>query len=201
MAGVVRPVKRMQHSSDCTIASGLLLQINWILQRNIQFLDDYFRAGTAALKTQSQEAAVAKLAVQPGILLADLLSEGGSGFLRDDVYALIASGGIYADLLSDPIWEPTKVQLFETHEVAKAYTRMTEATPLVCHAEKVFDAAVGTTLWWDSRAWKVVNIGEKMVALLGKDNTLTEVPLSVAENLVRQEKLKIVSSRKTTPRK
>jgi putative transposase len=177
------------------------LQINWILQRNIQFLDDYFRAGTAALKTQSQEAVVAQLAVQPGILLADLLLEGCRGLLRDDVYALIASGGIYANLLSDPIWEPTKVRLFETQEAAKAYTRITEATPPVCTTGKVFDAAVGATLWWDSRAWKVVNIGEKMVALLGEDNTFTELPASVAENLVRQEKLKIVSSRQIAPAK
>jgi putative transposase len=175
------------------------LQINWILQRNIQFLDDYFRTGMTAIKIHSQEAVVAKLALQPGILLGDLLSEGGMGLLRDDVYTLIASGSIYADLLSDPIWEPGKVRLFETQEAAKAYTRIADSTPRVCPAGKVFDAAVGSTLWWDSRVWKVVNIGETMVALLGEDNTFTELPMSVVENLVRQEKLRTVGSRQATP--
>ncbi len=167
------------------------LQINWVLQRNIQFLDDYFRAGDATVKAESRAAVLSKLSVQPGMLLADLLSEAGGIFLKDDVYALIAAGGIYADLAKDPIWEPNKARLFATQEVAAAYARIAEAKPPVDFGKvKSFDAAVGSNVSWDSRTWKVVNIGERTVALLGENHTLTELPLSVAESLVRQDRLR-----------
>ena len=40
-------------------------------------------------------------------------------------------------------------------------------------------------LMWDDRAWKVVNVGNKMVSLLGESGTLVEVPQAAVESLVR----------------
>jgi putative transposase len=97
--------------------------INWTLQRNLQFLDDYIRCDPATVAGFADPAIKAKIAANPGILLHELL-EGASGAAKcDEIYLLIASGGVYVDLTAAAIAEPEKVRVFVDAETAGAHQR------------------------------------------------------------------------------
>src|SRR5437667_414001 len=49
--------------------------------------------------------------------------------------------------------------------------------------------AAGGSVTWDSRVWKSVNLGERVVSLLGEDDAFTEIPLVTFEGLVREERI------------
>jgi transposase InsO family protein len=96
-------------------------EINWVLQRNLQFLEDYLRfdeAGVSGLVDQTIRAAVLG---EPGILLSDLLERAKDIGKPDDIYRLIASGKVYVDLGTAAMAEPEHVHVFANPESAAAY--------------------------------------------------------------------------------
>jgi hypothetical protein len=98
-------------------------EINWVLQRNLQFLEDYLRFDCASVTAFVNEAIKAVVADQPGILLANLLEQMVEVTKHDDIYLLIASGQLYADLGAAAIAEPEKLRVFRDIETAAAYSR------------------------------------------------------------------------------
>jgi putative transposase len=53
---------------DCSSAT-----INWTLQQNLQFREDYFRCDATATGTRSRSAVAVEIARQPGLPLSDLI--------------------------------------------------------------------------------------------------------------------------------
>jgi putative transposase len=96
-------------------------EINWILQRNLQFLEDYLRFDCDSVVGFADQAIKAAVQAEPGILLSDLLERAKDVAKRDDVYLLIASGAVYADLAAAVIVEPERVRVFANPEAAVMY--------------------------------------------------------------------------------
>ena len=99
-------------------------QVNWILQRNLQFLEDYLRFGSAVGAGLENAAITATIEAEPGMTLLKLLENTRGTAEPDDIFILIASGAIYADLCATPLAEPDRVRLFPTAEMAAAYERV-----------------------------------------------------------------------------
>ncbi|HET8549507.1 MAG TPA: TnsA endonuclease N-terminal domain-containing protein, partial [Bryobacteraceae bacterium] len=78
-------------------------EINWIQQRNLQFLEDYLRFDCASIAGFADESIKAAVRAEPGIALSDLFERAKDVAKRDDVYLLIASGEIYVDLAAAAI--------------------------------------------------------------------------------------------------
>lgn len=93
-------------------------EIDWILQRNIQFLEDYLRVDSASANAFSDQSIRDFVRAHPGILLCDLLEQTAK---RDEIYLLIATGGIYTDLRAAAIAESDRVRLFASAETAAAH--------------------------------------------------------------------------------
>ena len=88
-----------------------------LLQRNLEFLDDYLRSPLSC-EPQPQALALADLIRgRPGISLREVLDRQHGGDV-DLVYALIARATIYADLRAEPLSEPDRVRLFANQEAA-----------------------------------------------------------------------------------
>jgi transposase InsO family protein len=106
-------------------------EINWILQRNLQFMDDYLRFDCASVERFTDHAIKIAVQAEPGIRLSDLLERAKNVAERDDVYLLIASGELYVDLAAAVIVEPERVQVFANREAATAYrqARLERQTP------------------------------------------------------------------------
>jgi transposase InsO family protein len=101
-------------------------EIDWIFQRNIQFLDDYYRGDSIVPSSTSVAAVTAAVDATPGILLEELLSVVDSLVSSDDVYWLIASGKLYVDLHAAVLAEASRVNVFPSLQAAMGHSaRMT----------------------------------------------------------------------------
>ena len=98
-------------------------EIDWILQRNIQFLEDYLRCDPASAAGFVDPAIKGVIEAKPGILLRDLLDGPGLVPKPEEIYLLIATGGVYVDLSAAAIVEPEQVRVFANAETAGAYQR------------------------------------------------------------------------------
>ena len=88
-------------------------EIDWIFQRNIQFLEDYLRTDKAPCAMPvCGERLLGYLRTAPGLSLEELfrLSEGDAG--HDEIYGLIATGALYVDLRRASLSEPASVAVF-----------------------------------------------------------------------------------------
>jgi putative transposase len=82
--------------------------INWLFQRNIQFLEDYLRTAPEVSYVHRQRI-LAHIAARPACLLADLFQATDGDVTRDEIYSLIATRDIFVDLFSAVLPEPGKV--------------------------------------------------------------------------------------------
>jgi transposase InsO family protein len=114
--------------------------IEWVFQRNIQFLEDYLRA-EFPVSQRTQEVILAHAGATPGISL-DQLFEATAGIAsRDDIYLMIACGTIYVDLYGAPITEPSRVAMFASKDAAAKALRSTATFDNGVKATRVFAAA------------------------------------------------------------
>ena len=86
-------------------------EINWLFQRNIQFLEDYLRT-PPEVGSLSRQRVLAQVAARPGCSLGDLFRVTDGEVSRDEVYSLIADGDIFVDLQSALLPEPEKVRVW-----------------------------------------------------------------------------------------
>ena len=159
-------------------------EIEWGLQRNLVFLEDYLHANQDVLDEKAVHCTISRVAEHPGITLQELLAMEQAP--SDVIFSMIARGIIYVDLRNTPLAEPQRVHIFRNQETAAGYAAIsssrTEHKPIVT-------IALGAQLVWDSRSWTVVNLGSKQVALLAADGTLINLPQTTFESLVRDGQL------------
>ncbi|MCP4356891.1 MAG: DDE-type integrase/transposase/recombinase, partial [Chloroflexi bacterium] len=161
-------------------------EIDWVLQRNLRFLEDYLRDDCPNVGERVKEDIIHRVQETPGGTLDELLCEIGEKH-SDSIYRLIAISQIYCDLSRAALAEPRRVVVYKNEETAQAYRLMTEAVHLpVAAPSRPIEVANGTTLIWDNRSWLVVNLGESKTWLRAEDESLVELPNIAFENLVRQ---------------
>ena len=124
-------------------------EINWLFQRNVQFLEDYLRTPVTVPSLQRQRV-LAHVAAQPGCSLEALFLTTEGQVTRDEIYALIATGNVYIDLSAASLPEPAKVAVW-LEKPAKA-----DVAPVLDSARPL---QTGARLDWDGRAWTVINPG------------------------------------------
>lgn len=164
-------------------------QINWVLQRNTIFLEDYFRAESQVV--ESSQASVTKLVTAtPGITLASLL-QSDAGILADDIYTLIVTGELYVNLSTSLLAEPERTLVFRDRQTATAYGLMTQAqNENVGMSSPVINLTAGTKVSWDGKGLSMFHVGETEVALRGEDEQLIHLKKNLFFDLVKQGKIK-----------
>lgn len=163
-------------------------EINWTFQRNVQFLADYWRFEPCIVAPAVRQEVRAEVVTNPGLWLSDLVARTKATACRDDIYRLIAAGDLYVDLEAAALVEPEKVRIFPNPEAAAA-CKAVEADVGADSPLPFVRIAVGSSVTWDSRVWKIVNLGERRVSLLGEDGAFTEIPLETFEDLIREDRI------------
>jgi putative transposase len=156
--------------------------IDWVFQRNIQFLEDYLRSGVSP-DQHKQSVVFAIIAASPGITLAELFEATAGAVSRDDIYGMVACGGIYVDLCAAAIMEPLKVLVF-TRKNASMSSPI-GGTAAVVLASLPAAVTAGSSLLWDGRAWKILNNGATSVSLLSETGVVSDVPLDAFEAAIK----------------
>lgn len=174
--------------------------IDWIFQRNIQFIEDYLRTDVQAIDKAARDSVFAVVTSEPSVKLAELFLQTEGVATRDAIYTLIATGALYVDLSASPLVEPENVRVFPNKETAIAYARIVEVSPTQsADRPRFIDLAVGTAVEWNNRAWKIANVGDTMVSLLGEGNAFTELPVAAFESLVKEGRINGVPVPAETP--
>lgn len=152
--------------------------INWTLQRNLLFLEDYLRGSRPQVEQRGREIVVEEVARQPGIRLNDLIERTKDAASRDDIYFLVATGEIFADVVSAPISTPERVKVFANSEIGSAFSHFDGST---CDHE--IKKEPGVAINWDGKLWRIVNAGDRVVTFAGSDGSFTELPNETFERL------------------
>ncbi len=165
-------------------------EINWALQRNLRFLEDYLRTGDQhrSISEQAKQSVRAPVAAAPGMTLNELFSR--AEVTKDEIFLLIVTREVYVDLSATSLVDADSIYLFPDRETAIAYSQITEFHPR-SPVDRVssFDFAEGTELPWDGRRWRVINLGQSQVSLLNEQSDCRELPRRVFDELVRRGNL------------
>jgi transposase InsO family protein len=152
--------------------------INWTLQQNLLFLEDYLRVGQPQVEQRNRQIIVEEIARQPGIRLSDLIERTKDAVTRDDIYFLVAAGEIFADATSALISRPEDVTLFANAGIASAFSHI-DGSARDGEIKKELGAAIN----WDGKHWRIVNAGDHTVTFTDADGSFTELPNETFERL------------------
>lgn len=179
-------------------------EINWYLQRNLLFLEDYLHRDCPAVEEQHAEEIIGLVVAGSGIRLSELLQKATGlekGIICDHIYAMIATGQLYADLRASPLAEPEQVFIFRDIEEATAHALV--QSHIVARTDLQANCVVinaGVHILWDGRPWTIVNRGTEQTALLSAQGDLIQLPNSAIERLVREQKItEVIPTAKTDP--
>jgi putative transposase len=163
--------------------------INWTLQKNLQSLEDYLRSDLTVISPRSRQAVVAETTRQPGILLTDLIERTKDAASRDDIHFMIAAGEIFADLSATAISQSSEVAIFANAEIATAFRQIHGALNPAMRGLAI-KIEPGEPVSWDGTVWRIVNVGDRMISLLGVNGVLTELPRQTFDTLLSAGRLK-----------
>ncbi len=164
-------------------------EINWVLQRNLIFLEDYLHDETPRVKEAVAQAVRSLVARTPGIKLDELLKYAKPAS-SDDIYALIATEQLYVNIGIVPLAEAERMPVFINEEIARAYAVMVETTSQrLGGAPRPVEVAIGAMVTWDGKPWMVANTGETTITLVAGKEGFVELPHATFETLVRQSKI------------
>jgi len=108
-------------------------EINWVFQRNMQFLEDYLRSDSVPTSSLARERVRAYVSAWPGVSLRALLEESAGIAATDDIYSLIAMSELYVDLNAAPLAEPAEVKVFGCRDAALPCSPPQErSSPISC---------------------------------------------------------------------
>lgn len=169
-------------------------EIDWRLQRNVMFLQDYVRSDPSTVAAATEARIISYACAFPGISLAELVEQAAGFATRDDIYLLIAAGRLYANLYAGLLVEPTDVQVFPDRDSILRYA-IEQKDPLRQHPilPPYRTLRAGAMVMWDSCAWQVANIGGTTVSLLGENGRLLELPDTTLESLVKEGRIRASS--------
>jgi transposase InsO family protein len=163
-------------------------EINWVFQRNVQFMEDYLRADATAVAPGSHEIVTAYVLANPGLTLDDLMRATAAKIPADDVFRVIAAGHVYVDLHAAPLAEPSRVALYCSAEAVAAPRPRSLDIP---HLMSPSRPQCGSTLSWDARLWRVINVGNTSIGLLSEDEKMAEIPMAAYDSLVQKKRIQI----------
>jgi putative transposase len=169
-------------------------EVNWALQRNLRFLEDYLRADDQQrlISQQAKLSVISLLAAHPGMTLRELFNRAKA--TTDEIYLLLVTNEVFVDLLATPLVEPDRVHVFLDQDTAFAYSQITRLRlPSPADGMSSFEFSVGTELSWDGRCWRIINLGQSKVSLLDDQEGCRELPRSVFDELVKRGSLQVIT--------
>jgi putative transposase len=173
--------------------------IDWTLQRNLVFLEDYYRVTDSAVGDEAERELLILTSCEPGINLARL-STSTQAAKREDIFQLIAQGKLYVNLSAAPLAEePEQVQVFRDRATAEALTIVNAPATggVTLHVASIITQP-GSSVTWDGRILKIVNVGRTCISFLDDANQLTDLPVEHFETQLRTGRITALQMAKTT---
>ncbi|WP_042142795.1 TnsA endonuclease N-terminal domain-containing protein [Paucisalibacillus sp. EB02] len=167
-------------------------EINWNLQNNIRFLEDYLLEENPTVSLPNRNIILNYIQSTPNITLADLLSVEGAVFTADDIYKLIILGEIYVDLEQFLIFNYDKFPLYINKETADAILNAEQSMSNTPNENigNVVNIEAGKEIIWNGNPWTIINVGEAEISLLDKSESIIPLPFNAFEKLIKMGAIK-----------
>ena len=168
-------------------------EIDWTLQNNLQFLEDYFRGASTTVEARQQALITTLVTEQPGISLAELIDRECQ---PDNIYTLLVQQQLEINL--------HQASLAQTPELVRVFlsgsNRRIENEPQnqVLNSEKFLVPRVGEQLLWNGCCLEIINPGQNQTALLTGEGKVIQIPNQELLNLVKTGAITHQGSSKTT---
>ena len=166
-------------------------EINWLLQRNIVFLEDYMLDKNTEPSPEITETVLSAVRSMPAILLLNLLDI--PDVEADDIYLMIAKGKIYVDLEEELLSEPQFTHVFIDKQTALAYKTMNSRKNIPMFKDHTLQVSPGTKVLWDGKPWTIVNLGERKISLSAEEG-IVDVNKEQFYNMVCENHVKGVDN-------
>lgn len=160
------------------------LEINWVWQRNMEYLGDYYQDDNYKLDHNIQNFAVSLVQCRQGITLAELLSY-PTKYTPDDIFYLIARSHLYVDLCTHVVAEAQNTPIFTDEIHSRQIIKY--RSDLGQNTDVIFEP--GNTVLWDGNPFTVLNIGSENIWLQGEGTNTVKMTIQEATVLVRNEVL------------
>lgn len=170
-------------------------EINWKLQRNLTFLEDYI---VREYVVESQKISCIKevILASPGLTLLELIHRAEGQYSSDDIYALIAENIIYIDLYNSVITEPQNVKAFLNKEQSKGFSIAMQSNKRNKTTNKI-ELKSGSKVLWGEKTWTILNYdhGKKEIFLYANDeqNDVT-LPIHIFEGYIAEGYIRGIDS-------
>lgn len=167
-------------------------EINWILQNNLRFLEDYFRGTLTTVEAKQQALITALVTEQSGITLAELIDKGVE---PDNIYTLLVEQELQIDLHQASLSEnPELVKVFPNE-----YKKIIEEQPKsqIQDSRIQFIARVGQQLLWNGCQLEIINSGQTQTALKTDESKVIQIFNQELSNLVRTGAISVIASPET----
>lgn len=154
-------------------------EINWIWQRNIEYLSDYIQSPNHHVPSAVESFIKALVSCKQGILINELI-EAAETYTPDHILQLIATNALYVDLQLHSLSEQDSVPVYTSQEYAGASQPAT--AQLETHTVTVEQ---GAQLIWDGRLFMIANTGGDNIWLQNEQNGLIQVAQNEFEELLK----------------
>jgi len=154
-------------------------EINWVWQRNIEYLSDYLQAPTHPIDPDTESFIKALVSCKQGILLSELI-ENAERYSSDDILQLIARNELYVNLYAHPLSEQDRVPVYTSQKCATISTL--DIPTLDTSAVTV---APGAMVAWDGKLFQIVNSGDGNIWMQSEQGSITPLEYAKFNELVR----------------
>ena len=171
-------------------------EIDWVLQNNLQFLEDYFRGASITVEAKQQALINTLIIKQPGITLAELINKGCQ---PDNIYTLLIQQELDVDLhRSSLVQNPELVKVFSNgyKEIIKEQPKSQSQK-----SEIQFIPRVGQQLLWNGCQLEIINSGQTQTALKTDEGKVIQIPNQELSNLVKTNAIQLIAPPKTKTKK
>jgi putative transposase len=156
-------------------------EIDWVVQNNLQFLEDYFRGSIAAVEEKQQAKIYSQVREKPGITVAQLISQGCQ---PDDIYNMFVQRQLDIDIHTANLSNSSdRVKVFINGQRHLTERIQLKTKPSSIAANRI-ELNVGSKLLWNGRYLKIINIGETHTAFLSEESKVIQIPNQELSNLI-----------------
>ena len=148
-------------------------QLDPIVVRNFEFLDDYYRGldSPPGLPEGPVAQALAAVANKPGLTKRELALQ-DPPIDMDTIHWLIVRGDLYVDLARCPLVDADHVRVYLDSDQAQMYDLVADTPPPAWSTRtEPIRCEPGTPLVWDGKPWLITNVGDTRIFLELQDGT------------------------------
>lgn len=159
-------------------------RVNWTLDRNYTYLEEYFRDDTTTLDPERIVRIKSIINALQGILLSQLYAMSEICAV-EEIGLLIARGELFVDISTYPLKEPEKVPVFTSIGLSLALGQATASQTHAMVQPHHIDLATGTRIIWAGQSFTILNYGDSTLYLKDQQGQVVSLEYKVFEGYVR----------------